>query len=137
MESAEHVTPTAVDWLGRNAKQDKWLLHVKLGPAHALTAAPEAFGNPFKDDPLPAWLTEEILQEHRRRPAGTRRKRFAMWDNRTARSSPPSGRGAGHGDFRRMIDGYDLRRPVHGRPHRAHPRHAGQDGRAGGQPRSS
>ncbi len=34
MESAEHVTPTALDWIERNARQDNWFLHVNYWDPH-------------------------------------------------------------------------------------------------------
>ena len=33
-ESAEHVTPTVLDWIARNAKNDNWYLHVNYWDAH-------------------------------------------------------------------------------------------------------
>lgn len=60
LERAEQVTPLALDWLKRNGSNDNWFLHVNLWDPHTPYRTPAEFGNPFKDDPLPAWLTEEI-----------------------------------------------------------------------------
>jgi choline-sulfatase len=60
MESAEDVMPLALDWLTRNAKRDNWFLHVNLWDPHSPYRAPLDFGNPFANDPLPAWFTEEM-----------------------------------------------------------------------------
>ncbi|MEQ8677830.1 MAG: sulfatase [Aggregatilineales bacterium] len=60
LESADTVVPIAMDWLERNAQQDNWFLHVNLWDPHTPYRAPTDFGNPFKDDPLPAWMTEEV-----------------------------------------------------------------------------
>jgi len=57
MESAEHVTPTALEWIEKNASGDNWYLHVNYWDPHTPYRVPEAFGNPFEKDPLPAWLT--------------------------------------------------------------------------------
>ena len=57
VESAEHVTPTVLDWIARNAASDDWCLHVNYWDPHTPYRAPEGFGNPFRDDPLPEWLT--------------------------------------------------------------------------------
>jgi hypothetical protein len=35
MESAEHVTPTVLDWIERNGQEDNWLLHVNYWDPHA------------------------------------------------------------------------------------------------------
>ena len=62
MESAHHITPIAQDWLRRNADKDNWFLHVNYWDPHMPYRAPNDFGNPFVDTPLPGWLTEEVRQ---------------------------------------------------------------------------
>jgi choline-sulfatase len=62
LESADDVTPLALDWIRRNAKNDGWFLHVNYWDPHTPYRAPEDFGSPFADDPLPEWLTEEVRQ---------------------------------------------------------------------------
>ena len=63
MESAEQVTPLALDWIQRNAKKDNWFFHVNYWDPHTPYRAPEEFGNPFEKDALPEWLTEEVRQK--------------------------------------------------------------------------
>lgn len=65
MESAEHVTPDVMAWLDANKDRENWLLHVNYWDPHTPYRAPAAFGNPFREDPLPAWLTEERLEHHK------------------------------------------------------------------------
>jgi arylsulfatase A-like enzyme len=60
MEQADDVTPLALDWIIRNAKSDDWFLHVNYWDPHTPYRTPESFGNPFRDDPLPTWLTEHV-----------------------------------------------------------------------------
>lgn len=63
LESAEAVTPLALDWLSRHAREDNWFFHVNYWDPHTPYRAPLEFGNPFENDPLPAWLTEEVRQK--------------------------------------------------------------------------
>ncbi|HEY9078359.1 MAG TPA: sulfatase [Anaerolineaceae bacterium] len=63
MEGADDVTPTALDWIKRNAKNDNWFLHVNYWDPHTPYRTPLDFGNPFESDSLPAWLTEEYRQK--------------------------------------------------------------------------
>jgi len=63
-ESAEVVSPVAIDWVNRNAKSDNWFLHLNFWDPHTPYRAPSDVGNPFKDDPLPAWYTEEVREAH-------------------------------------------------------------------------
>ena len=108
MESAEHVTPTALDWIRRNAKQDNWYLQVNYWDPHTPYRAPESFGNPFAKDPLPAWLTPETLAAHRRMAGPHTVQDIAMWDNSVNPAYPRHpGEARDMGELRRVIDGYD------------------------------
>ncbi len=64
MESAEQCAPVAIDWIDRNGKADDWFLHVNLWDPHTAYRAPAEFGEPFKDQPLPDWLTEDVRRRH-------------------------------------------------------------------------
>ncbi|MCP4436041.1 MAG: sulfatase-like hydrolase/transferase [Actinomycetia bacterium] len=59
-ECAHQVTPGVLDWLDRNGETDNWFLHVHLWDPHTPYNTPEDYGNPFADDPAPAWHTEEV-----------------------------------------------------------------------------
>jgi arylsulfatase A-like enzyme len=60
MESAEEVVPHALDWIARNARRDNWLLHVNIWDPHTPYRAPTDFGNPFEDEPIDPWYTEDL-----------------------------------------------------------------------------
>ena len=60
MDIADDVTPLALDWLKRNGQRDDWFLHVNYWDPHTPYRTPAAFGNPFANDPLPDWMTEEV-----------------------------------------------------------------------------
>lgn len=64
LESAEEVTPVVLDWISRNAKQDNWFLHINYWDPHTPYRAPEEFGNPFENEALPSWLSEEVVSSH-------------------------------------------------------------------------
>ncbi len=59
-ERADEVIPGALDWLDRVGASDDWFLHVHFWDPHTPYNAPESFGNPFADDPIPAWHSEEV-----------------------------------------------------------------------------
>jgi len=107
-ESAEQITPVVLDWIDRNAADDDWLLHVNYWDPHTPYRAPEEFGNPFADDPLPEWFNEEVLARHRDKPGPHGAREIAMYDNRTNPRFPRQlGEVADMADLRRHIDGYD------------------------------
>jgi arylsulfatase A-like enzyme len=64
LETADEVYALASDWLKRNGRRDNWYLHVHMWDPHTPYRAPEAYGEPFADDALPEWLTEEVRAEH-------------------------------------------------------------------------
>lgn len=108
MESAEHVTPAVLDWINRHGAEDNWYLHVNYWDPHTPYRAPASFGNPFANDPLPAWLTQETLDRHLRHVGPHSASEVAMWDDRESPEYPRHpGRIADLRDVRRMIDGYD------------------------------
>jgi choline-sulfatase len=108
MESAEEVTPTVLDWINRNGRDDNWFLHVNYWDPHTPYRAPESFGNPFAVDPLPAWLTEDVLREHRAAVGPHTAREISMFDNRTRPEYPRHpGELVDMADLRRMVDGYD------------------------------
>ncbi|HEY3375899.1 MAG TPA: sulfatase [Armatimonadota bacterium] len=108
MESAEQVTPVALDWIDRHARDDDWFLHINYWDPHTPYRAPEAFGNPFADEPLPAWLTEETLATHRQMVGPHCAREISMYDNRTDPAYPRQpGELRDLQDMRRLIDGYD------------------------------
>ncbi len=64
LEIAEQVSELARGWLDRNARRDRWYLHVQLWDPHTPYRTPAAFGDPFASAPVPGWLTESVRAAH-------------------------------------------------------------------------
>ena len=64
METADEVHAIASDWLSRRGREDNWFLHVHMWDPHTPYRAAASYGEPFADDPMPGWLTEEIRERH-------------------------------------------------------------------------
>lgn len=108
IESAEEITPTVLDWIERNAAGDNWYLHINYWDAHTPYRAPAEFGNPFENDPLPDWLTEEVLDEHRKMVGPHNAREINMYDNYENHDFPRHpGELKDMNDLRKMVDGYD------------------------------
>lgn len=108
MESAEEITPLALDWLRRNARSDGWMLHVNYWDPHTPYRAPEEFGNPFHEMPIPPWITDEILARHQQVVGPHTAREINMWDDAPLPRWPrhvPAVRN--RQDLRRHFDGYD------------------------------
>jgi choline-sulfatase len=108
MESAEDVTPTALDWIHRNAQRDNWYLHVNYWDPHTPYRAPLEYGNPFENQPQPTWITPDILRKHRDLPGPHTAQDLYMYDNRIDPRYPRHpGELKDVNDLKRLIDGYD------------------------------
>lgn len=108
MESAEEVTPTVADWLSRNAARDNWYLHINYWDPHTPYRAPLSYGEPFADEPLPAWLTPEVVARHRELTGPHGALEIMMYDDSESPRYPRHpGKLTDEQQLRRMIDGYD------------------------------
>ncbi|TVY05456.1 sulfatase family protein [Paenibacillus cremeus] len=108
MESAEEVTPGVLRWMEQNAAEDNWFLYVNYWDPHTPYRAPADFGNPFAGDPLPEWITEEVLERHKQKVGPHSARDINMYDNKTNPSYPRHpGEIMDMEGMRRMIDGYD------------------------------
>ena len=109
LESAEEVTPVVFDWLERNGTADQWYLHVNYWDPHTPYRAPAEFGNPFADDPLPAWLTPEVIARQQQETVGPHGiLDLAMYDDQEDERYPrQAGKVTSMVEVRREIDGYD------------------------------
>jgi len=108
MESAEEVTPVVMDWLERNASEDNWFLHVNYWDPHGPYRTPDEFGNPFVNDPLPEWITPEIMEKQHDKTGPHSVQDVHMYDADPWPDYPKyPGSIAGLEGARIMMDGYD------------------------------
>ncbi|HLP24521.1 MAG TPA: sulfatase, partial [Acidobacteriota bacterium] len=105
-ERAHVVYPEVAAWLERNATRENWFLHVNLWDPHTPYDVPLEYGEPFRDAPPPAWLTQEIIDRQRRSygphdavtPHGHTVKNDWPRGTKTIRNVA---------DWKQWIDGYD------------------------------
>jgi arylsulfatase A-like enzyme len=108
MESAEDVMPVVNDWLERRGEDDNWYLHINFWDPHTPYRVPESYGNPFEDEPLPAWLTEERLAEHRSMAGPHSALDPGMFGDEKADRYPRAPRRVDSMEnLKKWIDGYD------------------------------
>ena len=108
IESAEHVAPVADKWFAEHAAQDNWFLHLNYWDPHTPYRVPADYGDPFKDDPLPEWLTDAVLARHAKLTGPHTARDIAMYDgNDDPRHPRQPGDLTDRHQLRRMIDGYD------------------------------
>ena len=66
-ESAEQVLPVALKWLEDNGEADHWFLHLNFWDPHTPYRTPEDYGDPFANEPMPEWLTEDVFNHHQQK----------------------------------------------------------------------
>jgi choline-sulfatase len=108
MESGEKVLPIALDWIERNSDKDNWFLHVHLWDPHTPYRAPAEFGNPFENEPLDTWITEDVLKQHLKHVGPHSINEINMYDDQEFPEYPRHpGKANDMNGLRRIIDGYD------------------------------
>lgn len=108
LESAEDVTPAVLEWIERNAAQENWYLHVNYWDPHTPYRAPESFGNPFADEPIPGWITPELINQHRQLASPHGAREINMFDNHPDPLYPRQPwEVKDMADLHRLFDGYD------------------------------
>ncbi len=119
LESADEIAPQAIDWLRRHGKEDNWLCHINLWDPHTPYRTPVSFGNPFEDEPVDPWYTEQLRRAQwesfgpggPQEPAGAFGKAWSRSQGQAAgpgcfsRRAPD--RVASLSDYKLWIDGYD------------------------------
>jgi arylsulfatase A-like enzyme len=68
IESVGDVQPVVEKWLKEHAASENWYLHVNYWDVHTPYRVPLDYPCPFEKDPIPDWLTEDVLKQHHRHP---------------------------------------------------------------------
>lgn len=108
-ESAEEILPVALDWVKRNAaSRENWFLHINFWDAHTPYRAPAEFGNPFENEPIPDWITDEILAQHNHLTGPHGSMEIGMYTDRENPALPRHpGKVTDRAGLHRFFDGYD------------------------------
>jgi len=106
LERAHVVYPVLDRWLQNNASRDQWFLHVNFWDPHTPYDVPLEYGQPFKNDPPPAWLTQDVIDRHRASYGPHEAQRPVGYD--TPNLPPRAVKSITTvADFKTWIDGYD------------------------------
>ncbi len=109
MESAEMVQPVVDRWMADNAAKDNWFLHINYWDPHTPYRAPSEYGDPFANDPLPAWLDDDkLIQRHNKLAGPHTSLDINMYDGGGNPAYPRQpGEITDKASLRKVIDGYD------------------------------
>jgi choline-sulfatase len=65
METADAIAPQVTAWLDRRGTGEQpFFMWLNVWDPHTPYRTPLSFGDPFANDPLPAWYTEAVRAEH-------------------------------------------------------------------------
>lgn len=109
METADAVSTAAIDWLRRRGRSEDWFLHVHFWDPHTPYRTPASFGEPFRGQARPPWITDEVIARHRTL-GGPHSAREVMGFGPVERYRHLTRQPqeiTGPGDVDRMFDGYD------------------------------
>ena len=63
LENADEMYPVLENWLESNGQSDNWFLHVNFWDPHTPYDHPAEYGNPFENEPMEPWITQELLDK--------------------------------------------------------------------------
>ena len=107
-ESGEKILPVALDWLERNQDRDNWFLHVHFWDPHTPYRAPWDFPNPFENEPLDGWITEEVLAHHLKHTGPHCINEIGMYTDQIPPQFPRMrGKASNMAEMKEVMDGYD------------------------------
>lgn len=108
MERADEVIDKAEAFVDKLKGKDNWLLHFNVWDPHTPYRVPDDYGNPFENDPPPAWLSQEII-DGQNKTWGTHSATATL---HSPLASKPTSREVTRiktvADFKKWIDGYDV-----------------------------
>lgn len=107
-ESAEIVTPVIDRWMQANAAGDNWYLHINFWDIHTPYRVPADYGEPFADELLPDFYTDEMIERHVQRGGPHSAQDLGMYGDNDPQVHPrlPK-RIADRASLKKWIDGYD------------------------------
>jgi choline-sulfatase len=107
MESGEKITAEAVRWIEQNAEKDNWFLHINWWDPHTPYRTPMDY-NPFENEPAPDWITQDILDEHRKGPCPHGPREIMMYTSDPIPQYPKhQGEVKNMEEVKYFFDGYD------------------------------
>jgi arylsulfatase A-like enzyme len=108
IESAPDVQPIVEKWLREHAEDDNWYLHLNYWDVHTPYRVPPDYPCPVGNDPIPEWLTSEVLEAHRSKPAPHGARDLGMFSDANNCYYPREmGELKDMDDLRDWINGYD------------------------------
>lgn len=107
--AAEEISPTIQDWLERNGEKDDWFLYVNFWDPHTPYRTPMEYGNPFENEPLEEFYTEERLEKDKRAVGPhTSQELYSYHDTPKPGMPRALGKLTSFEDLKTFIDGYDI-----------------------------
>ncbi|OGJ88353.1 MAG: hypothetical protein A2268_05590 [Candidatus Raymondbacteria bacterium RifOxyA12_full_50_37] len=107
-ETADEVTPKALEMLDNSNKKENWFLHYNIWDPHRPYRTPKYVENPFKDEPIATWVTQEMIDKHQQSfgPHSANAPLDAPWLDKPTHREVKEIKNLD--DYKTWIDGYDV-----------------------------
>ena len=107
-EAADEVLGLTLDWLKQNKDREDWFLHVNMWDAHTPYRAPQEWGNPYADEPMPEWITEDVFAKQKQHVGPHSVNELGMYvDSSPAEYPRQAGKAETMEELKTVIDNYD------------------------------
>ena len=107
-ESAQVVQPVIDRWLDAHAGEDDWYLHVNYWDIHTPYRVPMDYGEPFADEPIAGWYTDEVIARHVKRAGPHTAQDLGMYADNNVKKFPRLPlRITDRATLKQWLDGYD------------------------------
>ncbi len=108
-ESAEVVQPVIEKWFNDHASEDNWYMHINFWDIHTPYRAPMDYPNPFENQPIADWLTEDLLAKHIKKTGPHSASDLGMYNDSDVEKWPRTpNRITDMDSLKQWIDGYDV-----------------------------
>ncbi|MEM1099509.1 MAG: sulfatase-like hydrolase/transferase [Planctomycetota bacterium] len=107
-EPVEVVHPVVTQWLADHAAEDHWYLHINYWDIHTNYRVPQGYGEPFENEPVAEWFTDDVLAEHLKRGGPHSCKDLGMYGDSDTATYPRTPKAiVDRKTLKQWIDGYD------------------------------
>ncbi|MBD3420235.1 MAG: sulfatase-like hydrolase/transferase [Chitinivibrionales bacterium] len=106
-ELSSEVLDQALEYMDKYRNEENWYLHFNIWDPHTPYRVPEGYGNPFENDSIAGWVSQEMIDKHQNSYGP--HSANAVQHNPTAEPLPREvSQIRNLADYKKWIDGYDV-----------------------------
>jgi len=107
MENADEVTGETIEMIEKlNQKGEPWFVHYHIWDPHTPYRVPESYGNPFANDPVADWFSQELIDKYQN-TWGTHSCNIPLHNPKNKPTFREVANIKNMADYKKWVDGYD------------------------------